>query len=149
MAVELDFDNSNNWELKWASSYQVQRVSENEYVPIPEIEIPVEFNSNILVVTIATENNPGYWRRAGYLLQKTSASLTGSDLSTLTKKSKLWLNKNNLITLINANGFQVSISVPFWFEEVSFSIYQYIGLETTPEAQALQYVAVSLILGII
>lgn len=132
MATLYEFSNSSNWQQVWTG----QRVAKpapspklKNFFPIPDFSVPVLLDNPVLAVYVTSDDDPGNWRRGGYLKQKVSTGLAdGSAVDSYLTQVFLQLRKINIVQLQKINGsFAVELAVPFWFKQVEVTVWEYTG----------------------
>lgn len=136
--ADYQLANQQNWEYLWGESFQAQKVpnSFDRYYSIPEIEVPVLLESNVIAVYASSLTAAPHWKFAGLVKQKLQLGLTvgGGQDGYGVKVRKIWLNQITLIEFRNlADSFSISIKVPYWLEQIQLMVWQYIGPVTTTD----------------
>lgn len=129
----IDLSNSDNWRLVWEKLTIAERVvidPEKQHHPIPAIKMPVQLESPVFVVLVENQQAKSTWRYAGIVTQLVSTGIIdfgGSDDVEVTSR-KLWLNRVSLHVFPNlTTSFSLKFYIPKWFEEVSITIWEYLG----------------------
>jgi hypothetical protein len=133
----IDLSNSNNWLLVWEKLTIAQRVvidPEKQFHPIPSINMPVQLESHIFAVLIENQKARSSWRYAGRITQLIQTGIIGyggSNDVEVAEFRKLWLNRVSLYIFPKVtNTFSLKFDVPRWFEEISITVWEYIGLKS-------------------
>lgn len=131
--IELDLNNSNNWELVFEQSYQAETVAiggKQKYLPISTITIPNVITSNYINCQFEVNYKMETWDSAGFI-----SPLANINVPELNEKISLgntfvYLNKGNLITLPlgDNEAYTLDYHPPEWFRDVTVKIYKYIGI---------------------
>lgn len=128
----LDLGNTANWEQVWAGTVEAPIIT-SSYYPIPEKYVPLLLQKHILAVSVSSENVPAHWRFAGFLNQRIRLGLLagGTQDTDVIANRKLWLNRNTLLILPKLTPeYSLSFNIPYWFSNMSFGVYEYIGIDT-------------------
>jgi len=131
----LQLSNSENWESIYNESHVAQRVATapERYYPIPEVVLPFLLERHILAVSVFSNNAKPYWHYAGTMSQRISLGLVvggGPDADSVSKR-KIWLNQTQLIIFPKLTStYSVAFKAPYWFEDFTLTVWQYIGPES-------------------
>lgn len=136
MAV-YELANANNWESVWHESFVGQPLGTSSYLAIPEINVPILLDRNLVAVFATSTKNPGYWNLAGWAKQKLQLGITGtpSPDSVAQSARKFFLERFTLLEFSNyANSYGVAFNIPYWIDQISLYLFKYIG-PVFPEQQ--------------
>lgn len=126
----LALNNSANWTDVWSNSFTAAASSVFDFEPIPEVTVPVLFDSHIVAVYVGSTTAKPTWNFGGLLTQRISLGLTvggGTDADVISKR-KLWLRSNTLFLFPHLTPeYALRIVVPKWFSQVSFVVWVYTG----------------------
>lgn len=132
MAVTYEFSNGANWEQVWSGSFTASRppgFSDRHY-RIPEIVVPVLLEGFVLAVYCTSSTNPGWWHSGGLMNVKfPTGILTGGIGETQpSERYRIWLDKITSFEIPKmASSYELSFNAPYWLDQLSISVYQYIG----------------------
>lgn len=103
------------------------------FAPLSDYLSPITFNSNIVGVIITVDGAPETWDFAGWISQKVYLPFGTSTDSSLLNYHKLFLRRRQLIVFPDfLLPYQLFISFPRWFPNVSVKIWEYIGPQINP-----------------
>lgn len=125
-----DIANSALWESVYEVSLTAQRVSSvsTNYFPIPELQVPILFDSRFVAISAYSTKNPNR-AFAGFVKQKVVTGLTVAGLhDAQIANRKLFFNLINLyeFSLINST-YSLSVKTPYWIEDISLNFWQFTG----------------------
>jgi len=126
----LQVGNSSNWDLAWSNTFTAARISGKSYYPIPDVNVPILFEHNVIAVLATSNSAKANWRFAGFLNQKVTTGIIvgGQPDAELVQSRRLFVNRISLLILPKlSNTFSVVLHVPYWFEDISYNIWRYIG----------------------
>lgn len=130
----LQLGNSANWDLFYSTTVVAVTSSNGEsYTPIPTITIPTLLESHIIATSVSCSNSKPTWFFGGFLNQRINLGLTVGGLpdSDAVQKRRLYLNRLTLIIFPKLVAtYAVSLDVPKWFQDVTFSLFEYTGTES-------------------
>ncbi|MDF5706550.1 MAG: hypothetical protein PUP90_02420 [Nostoc sp. S4] len=130
----LQLGNSSNWESVYTSSVNaVVSADGQSYRPIPTITIPILLDKHIIAVSVTCSTAKPTWYFGGFINQKIALGILVGGLpdSEAVQKRKIWLNRITLIIFPKlTETYSLSLDVPKWFQDVSFSVFKYIGTES-------------------
>ncbi|MEH2197806.1 hypothetical protein [Nostoc sp.] len=130
----LELGNSANWDLFYSTTIQAVTSSNGEsYTPIPTITVPTLLDSHIIATSVSCSNSKPTWYSGGFLNQRINLGLTVGGLpdSDAVQKRKVYLNRLTLIIFPKlVDTYAVTFEVPEWFQDVTFTLFEYTGTET-------------------
>jgi hypothetical protein len=123
----LQLGNSSNW-LKFYSQYfRVEFKTPKEYIPLPPVTLPVQSEHRVLVAGCTSQTAKGSWYLGGWLrpiVETGDTDFVFAELDSI----PVPLNVPRLILLPQiAGSYRLRFEVPFWHQEITLTIYQYIG----------------------
>lgn len=129
MATELN--NAQNWALAYQEYKEaVQATPQGGYYPLPAFEIPLLFNSKILIArTVSNIPTGKRWKWGGNLRAYQTFPNAGinSQTSEIATYS-LYLNRSKLLLLPEiASGYQLILADAFWLRDMQLTIYEFTG----------------------
>lgn len=139
----LELQNGDNFSLQYANSIPATSIEmvngKDIYAHLTEMIIPVVFNKPIILVNVSTSVTVGkVWRYAGRVRQILSTAFGDSFVD----NKPLFLGKRNLICFSEVSSdYIINYLPPSWFTDVSITVYQYEGRNTTTledDVQALK-----------
>ncbi|GAX41529.1 hypothetical protein NIES4075_25020 [Tolypothrix sp. NIES-4075] len=129
----LELQNGDNFSLQYTNSIPATSIEmvngKDIYAKLTEVIIPVVFNKPIILVNISTSVPVGkIWRYAGRVRQIFPTVFGDSFVD----DKPLFLGKRNLIVFSEIlSDYTLNYLPPSWFVDVSITIYQYEGTDTT------------------
>ena len=128
MSSILNFNNSDYWQKVYETTLVAQAGSRSSfYYPIGDHNLPGTFSSHTLLVGASSFKAKPTWRLGFYLSMIISAVGVGS--FTASQKSIPFG-----LTLVRfpplSNEFSLKASIPKWHEEMSMSVWLYVGSES-------------------
>lgn len=132
MAITYQLNNSANWSQVWSGSFNSTPVpgASDRFYPIPEVICPFSIESHVVAVYCQSSTASPSWRLGGlmnYRIQTGILSGNSPDTYPIEKK-RIWLNRITLFTLPELTPeFSLSFDIPYWFQQISISVYQYTG----------------------
>jgi len=122
---------SSLWQVHWQGNFQVAQ-NGNLYVPLPPVNIPIEFDKPLIAISTSSFNALPRWVTAGWISQKiyTGLSVVGVSDATLTNK-KVLLNRLSLFQFSTdlASSYSITYYFPRWIFDISIAIWQYTGTD--------------------
>ena len=136
----VDLSNSDNWNLSWNNTFEVERIGGegSRYYPFPPIEMPVKLNSHIFAV-LATSTKAGRnWKFAGFLNQRIQTGIVvgGIQDAEIIQARRLFLNRISVyLEPALTSTFSLTFNIPYWFQDISLFVWEYTGnrSDTTEE----------------
>jgi hypothetical protein len=125
----LDLQNSSLWEEVYSTSAEATYVGAVRTKPVPEIAVPVLFNSPIVAVRVTTTTQNTY-RTCGWLAKRIAAGISiGNKLENRFDYSRrLFLDTPSVI---DWKSFGESYKLTFQpyrnFDQITLRLWQYIG----------------------
>ena len=130
----LQLGNSANWDLFYSTSVEAVTSNNGEsYTPIPTITVPTLLESHIVASFVHCSNSKPTWYFGGFLNQRINLGLTVGGLpdSDAVQKRRLYLNRLTLIIFPKlVDSYAVTFDVPRWFQDVTFTLFEYTGVES-------------------
>jgi hypothetical protein len=134
MTLQPNFANSANWELIGQISGNAQLVTVNNepkiFQPINSLTLPLTLEKHTLAISVET-NSPkdDNWQYGGNALMLVNTGITvGGVADSVVSKRSLFLNRINLIRFpAIAPNYSLKFSIPYWFHNVNYIVFQYIG----------------------
>lgn len=128
----LSLNNAQNWQLFHRQIYRSQEaVSQGRvrgHIPIPPQTLPLLSDRNILAAGCHSDKAKSTWFSGGWLVPVVACG--GEFLEADFGFYRLPLNSVRLIQIpAIAQSYKLRFQIPAWFEEISLSVYQYIGTE--------------------
>lgn len=129
----LTLNDAANWQLFYRQRYQSPTIAgagrNRSHAPIVPQMLPPTLNNRIIAAGCNSAVAKPTWNVGGYL---TPIVACGSEVLEADLEShRLLLNRARLILIpALAASCKLRYSIPPWFEEISISIYQYVGSET-------------------
>ena len=131
MPRELELENSANWDLFFHLNLTAEQGSyPNSHKPIPHQEIPIRLDKHVIAVVVHSRTAKSTWHFAGFLGQKIFSGqvVSGAPDTFAVTKRKLWLDQITLLVFPRLTStYSIFYEVPYWFDEVDFTIWKYIG----------------------
>lgn len=143
-----DFYNAANWQLAYQEYKEATQVTPlGGYLPLPAFEIPITFDSRVLIVKTVSNIPAGKrWKWAGNLTAFQSFPNGGvnSQKSEVANHS-LYLNRSKRIIYPNSiSNFELVLSGAYWLRDLQLTIYEFIGEFKTYTESSLDNVKVDL-----
>jgi hypothetical protein len=131
MASQYQLTAPEYWEPIFDEVYDAVSVAPGAFTPIPRKEIPILLEESVLAVGTSSSTSPANWRYAGRLVQR--ANISG--VSTGLVDGQDVRCKLNLISLVVfpllVPQYRLAYDFPPWIQNLSLSLWRYIGPETT------------------
>lgn len=130
VGIQLDLSNSANWEPLYSFEKNVVSVSPRTYLPIPEIEIPIQTDKSILAAFAESNKAPNRWKSAGWLAQRFALGITvgGQQDADASNSRRVLLNRISLIQFpAYTTTFALSFFAHSWLEHIKVNLWQYTG----------------------
>ena len=127
MALTLELQKPEHWIIRDSQIFTTVLVPLSDYLSL------VTFSSNIIGVVIIVDSAPETWDFAGWISQKIYLPFGTSTDSSLLNYHKLFLRRRQLIVFPDfLSPYQLSVSFPRWFPNVSVKIWEYVGPQINP-----------------
>jgi hypothetical protein len=134
MTLQPNFANANNWELLGTLTGNAQLIQvngENKILSaIGTLTFSITPDKHTLAISCET-NSPkdDNWNFGGRALMLVATGITvGGVADSVVNSRSLFLNRINLIRFpAIAPTYTLKFSVPYWFHNVTYHVYQYIG----------------------
>lgn len=127
-----DFTNTQEWNLVGRGNYEVQRLSEKSYVPIPSQNWYIA-NSSVIIVGISTTNSSTRWKTGGWAQQILPfLPSSNSNFVAATQTERRWIRLGTLTLCVFpkiVSSWILELSFPFWLEQVTVEIWRYDGAD--------------------
>jgi hypothetical protein len=97
----LELGNSNNWDLVYTRSVSANFITETNYYPIEEFDIPFLTTVRFMAFQVTSSTAKPYYKYGGLIKQKFRAGMIvggGVDI-TFNNSKKLYLNQITLVEL--------------------------------------------------
>ena len=123
------------WEQVYSESREGYPLSENSYYPIPSYNVPIIFDSFLLMVGTSSQYARAHWKLGCWLTQVIDVPLADFDEIKL-RKYFVPVNDATLIRFASiAPQYRLRVDVPWWMRELRLTIYEYQGtLDDSTEA---------------
>lgn len=119
-----------NWERIYHQKLEAQKLTDSQRELINPVVLPILAESRILVAATASDSARSHWRYGGSLTPILDCGGTDFGETNLSSYS-LPCNGSRLIVLPQfASAYKLQFSCPWWFEEITLSVYQYTGTVT-------------------
>src|SRR5579883_2438689 len=133
MTIQLDLENSANWQSFYTQSYNVQTTASG-YYPIPKTVLPVLASTPVLHVSTSSSDVGRNWNTGGWLTPLFDNAIA------LARHNSFWLplNGSRLVVLAGdyASTYQLQFSTPQWMRSITLTIFEYTGaIGDTTDAQ--------------
>lgn len=140
-ALVLNLTSQANWLQVYDELREVERVTLNEYNPLPKFSIPFLFDKRILSIRTNSTTAKPYWRYAGQLTQRFQIGTGGTNtllpVADFTRK-RLNLNRTELVILPQYTSvYELLLEVPYWIEDLRLTIWEYTGPEADSTEQLI------------
>ncbi|HLO85495.1 MAG TPA: hypothetical protein VK203_10905 [Nostocaceae cyanobacterium] len=131
MARVLQLNNAANWEQVYNNSFTAVKLTDDRYAPIPEVVLPVLFETHVIAAYIDTDVPEGReWDYAGKLYQRYQLGLTigGVPEADNIAVRAMQLNRIKLVVFPKLTpNYAVAFKFPKWFRTASLTVWQYTG----------------------
>lgn len=130
--MPTEFENSAHWIKVYEQIFFAEPVmgKPGEFKPIPDQILPIQFSSHILAVAASSSIvKPNWWLAARFYQL---IAVPGSQFPKLLneRSHRAGVNRNTLLQFEKiSNSYQLRLNIPFWQQEMSIAIWQYIGPE--------------------
>lgn len=141
MSVRYQLNNAANWREVWAESFTAERISDKFYLPIPEQVVPVLVESTVIAIFCDSNSKKSYYKRGGYVRQRFGTGLTGGGgFDTYgDKKGWLYVGRVTVLTFPElVSEYALALNVPYWFEDINYTVWEYTGETIDPVIQSLE-----------
>ncbi|WP_414622052.1 hypothetical protein [Calothrix sp. CCY 0018] len=127
-----DLKNDNNWQQVYTDSKTVLYDAAGGYRPLPVFEIPITFDSPLLIIRTLSDGAKFTWRFSGVLSQRISMSNVASPVPTAALNyNRLRINRSSLLHFPRYNTDYELIFEPYtWIKNINLAIWSYSGVFT-------------------
>ena len=141
----LDIQDGLEWNLVIRETYQVQRIDDRSYNPIPPRSLFIE-NSSVIMIGLRNSKAEAHWYLGAWLEMRLplSPSSTTEFMALVTASNRrLRLGGLNLVILPKLMpSCLIELKFPYWHEEMLVEVWRYDGrdvgfLEALSETNAL------------
>ncbi len=116
------------WQQVYSESREGYPLSETSYYPIPSYNVPLIFDSFLLMVGTSSQYARAHWKLGCWLTQTVDVPLADFDEIRL-KKYFVPINDATLIRLdAIAPQYRLKVDIPWWMRELRLTIYEYQGV---------------------
>lgn len=139
--LDTDISDATQWELLYSNTYQADPTPSIyaefyalDHLPIPPQQIPILFETHILIVKATITPNKENWKLAGNIKQFIRTGVSGSNqYDSMSINRRIWLRENNLMIFpIVGDDYRLTYEIPYWIPRISLTIHGY-NLEVESE----------------
>lgn len=132
MTETYQLGNAGNWRSFWSGILTAAPDTPRaafRFFPIPDYEIPVLAESNILAIVASLPPPPPDWYYAGTAYQKILTGLDGvSTPDSFLDAQRFYLGQTTILRFEPVIGtFSIVLRIPFWIREISIVTFEYVG----------------------
>jgi hypothetical protein len=143
--LEFDLTAPDVWESLYDETKMVERPTPDTFISIPRISIPILLHGRVIVFGTSSANAKPNWRFAGTLTQRLEIPSLGSGLVDGFKQT-VRINALSLLVLPNLTpDYRLDLDVFPWIQDISFSLWRYIGPEVDELVQLIETVKVDIL----
>lgn len=132
MTTTYQFGNIRNWQTFWSGELVARSDVERpafRFFPIPDFEIPILAESNILAIFANIPQSDNNWYYAGTAYQKVR---TGIDAvlvpDSFIDSQRFYLRQTTILRFEpTIESFSIVLRIPYWIREISIQTFQYVG----------------------
>lgn len=134
----FDSANSANWRSLYQHQFVPQQIKPGERTLIPATVLPVLAESRILLARTSSQFAKSTWRNGGSLTPLIDCGVTGFAETGLSSY-RLPCNAARLLIFPNfSTAYKLRFSCPWWFDEITLTLYEYIGDERDSTEDLIQ-----------
>jgi hypothetical protein len=124
-----DLKNDNNWQQVYTDSRTVLYDAAGGYSPLPAFEIPLAFNSPLLIIRTLSNGAKFTWRFSGVLSQRFSIGNVASPVPTAALNyNRLRINRSSMLHFPRYNTNYELLFEPYvWIKHIDLAIWTYNG----------------------
>ncbi len=123
----LQLANASNWILFYRQYFRVRFLGPTTYEPLAPITLPVQSEHRILVAGCTSQTAKSTWYLGGWLRPVIDTGATDFGFAEL-DRVPIPLNAPRLVMLPQvASNYKLRFEVPYWHQEITLTVYQYIG----------------------
>lgn len=130
MSHELvNFSQANQWIQLFSHHFEAQYVGPKSYIPIAGIEIPIQADHRFLAAGCVSTTARSSWHLGGWLTPS-FASGRGDLGDVGLGRLAVPLQGTKLLVLPQySTAYKLRFDIPYWIDDLSLTIFQYIGTE--------------------
>lgn len=131
MSLLPNLSNAGNWEFLYTTSRARAETTTGAKIPIPVIQVPILIESHLIAIYTDSDSAKGNWVNAGWaaFYVPTGITVGGANDGKIGESIRIFLNERTIITVPKlSESYALELSVPPYFDDVTYSVYQYIGL---------------------
>lgn len=133
MVLQLDLQNSANWEQVWTISKNAV-VNPNgygsNYYPMPEIAIPLLLDSPVVAIFASSSTAKATWKSAGYAYQRVGIGVTvgGATDADLGESRHVVLDRIAIAIWSRVtNNYELTFTPRRWLNQLTLIVWKYNG----------------------
>lgn len=145
--TRVNFANQNNWNLVDSGNRNaVLATTESGRqvpVPIPAIKLPLLIENNTIAILISTNNKKPTWFTGGFVSFNVLTGLTvGGNPDSNIFTRRVTLDEINILSAPSiAQTFSLTLKAPYYFPDISWTIWEYVGAGKADIAGKLDLIA--------
>lgn len=128
------------WRLAYQASYEAERPDPDSYMPIPPIDVPVEFSFSTIAILVTSATAPETWRVGGWVNQTIDTGLfMGSITIDVVQNKKIYLRRISVLQFPKiTETYSICFFAPKWFVDINLSIWEYTGTDIGGDGSTLR-----------
>ena len=149
MTLIPDLKSISSWEFLGQTTYTTDGWIDEKPVPLGEKTLPYAVGPTPALAILAQSSSPfkgdnWFWAGTAKLFLETELPGATDTFNTFLAQQSLFLDKFSLLIAPNlANSFEVKITIPKWFDTITYNTWRYIGSGSpdliTANNQILEY----------
>lgn len=131
MSLRPNIANTDNWEFVYDVTAQRASSPTGAKIPIDTLTVPILIESHLIALYSGSDSAKDNWINAGWaaFYAPTGITVGGGNDGKIGESVRLFLGERTIIQVPKlSDSYALKISVPPYFDDVEYSIYQYVGL---------------------
>lgn len=133
MTAIYDIDNTTNWLQIYSDDFQATYIQGQQipiYTPIPKTELPVNIDSSLVAIHCTSTQYPNSQKYLGSVVQAVLINQSFPTDTATANAKRIYSNQTVLAQFTEFDDtYRLVLSVRWWVEQLSITVYEYIGLE--------------------
>jgi hypothetical protein len=145
----LDLSNQSNWQQIFDEEREAVQAKVGGWYPIPAFEIPILFDSSVVVARVLSNKAKSTWHYGGLLSQRffIGSGGTASSLPEVSAKQyRLQINRSKLLFFpLYKPNYSLIFEPPVWFKNIRLSLWEYSGINSDSTHQLLETIKIDIL----